>query len=98
MVLFLTSEVLSPLFLASIQPANSYSPIQQIFPERDGRTTSGIGKMIVCRLNHGTKSYGLKRNEIEEGMVRFFLSRGGRKGTRGLSSEQGMFGKQVESA
>jgi hypothetical protein len=30
MVLFLTSEVLSSLFLAHIQPVNPYSPIQQM--------------------------------------------------------------------
>jgi hypothetical protein len=46
----------------------------------------------------GTKSGGLQRNEIEEGTVPFSLCRGGRKEMRSLSSGEGMFGKQVESA
>jgi hypothetical protein len=44
------------------------------------------------------KSDGLERNEIEEGTVPFSLYRGGRKETRSLSSGEGMFGKQIESA
>jgi hypothetical protein len=32
MLLFLTSDVLRPLFLAPIQPVNPYSPIQQLSP------------------------------------------------------------------
>jgi hypothetical protein len=46
MILFLTSEVLLLLFLAPIQPANPYSPIQGIFPEREARITSGMERTL----------------------------------------------------
>jgi hypothetical protein len=54
--------------------------------------------MTFSRLSHGTKSLGLEPNEIEEGTVPLSLYRDGRKGTRSLSSGDGIVGKQVESA
>jgi hypothetical protein len=57
-VLFLTSEALPPLFLAPIQPVNlaiACSRDSNIFPERDGGITSGMGRMTLSRLRHRTK-------------------------------------------
>jgi hypothetical protein len=45
-----------PLFLAPIQPANPHFPIQKVFLEREGRVTSGMGRMNLSRLRHRTKS------------------------------------------
>jgi hypothetical protein len=46
---------------------------------KGGGITSITGKMAFNRLRHGTKSLGLERNKIEEGMVTFSFYRCGQK-------------------